>query len=111
MACGVVLAAVVAGCFATADLSKDKAAMVAVAKAAGVIDRRLPPNCTRIYRRGDWGTIDDDPAWHRDDKRCTSFSRKAMLVFRRASERWILVTVKRSGYGRFGSCAVDGGPR
>src|SRR4051812_6530914 len=63
--------------FDPAGLGKDKQAMVAVGKAAGVIARRLPANCTRVYVGVDrrWGTI-DAPAWNRDDKRCTPYSRQ-----------------------------------
>lgn len=85
-------------------LDPQRSAMVAAAKAAGLIDHRLPADCTRVYVSDNWGSI-DQPLWDQKDPRCSPFSRKLMVVFHQVGGKWNIVAVRRT-FGNFGPCAV-----
>jgi hypothetical protein len=86
-------------------IEKDRAAMVAAGKAAGVIDSGLPANCTRAIVDSNWGTIDEE----RRDRRCSRFARRGVLVFHRAGRRWQFVAAGRD-FHAFGGCPIKGVP-
>jgi hypothetical protein len=93
------------------QLDVNQSAMAKAAKAAGLIDRRLPANCTRVEMSSvdsSWGTL-DEPAWNQADRRCSPFSRKLMIVLHRVGGRFRVVTT-RTAFGHFGDCAVPGVP-
>jgi hypothetical protein len=100
------LAVALAGCGSTLD--KRRSSLVDDAKRAGLIDTRLPANCTRILSNSSWVAI-DQPLWNLKERRCSSHSHKAMIVFHKVGGSWRIVTVRKQ-FGHFGSCRVPGVP-
>jgi hypothetical protein len=88
-------------------LDTDRSAMIAAAKADGVLPADFPANCGRMLEGTTWGTLDYEPA--SNQSRCNGASRKLLIVLHKVRGSWHVAGSTTAFPSRAG-CRIAGIP-